>query len=458
MATTITILDQNDKQELQEHIDELNDRFDIVPSETVVGKNLLNLNAAMPDSDDVYSGGFLRGKLFDDEGVISGNSAACITDYIPVQEGSYILCTSWYSGEQGNMVGRRWMGYDEDKNLIGLLVSSRYYATPTNLSGVAYVRIQLTTTYADAQGQIEYAAGNMAWTDYEEYTETVIPGGHTLNIECMPPEFIEQTKNILATNKARFDGRFNYVAYSAINGIGKDQNSREFFEWAAKKEFTALKGDMRITSDGKLVMCHDAGFTLDDAGLIAAYDSTNATAIHDMTEAECLALQYARYGGTICGFEEYVRICKKYGKIAYITIREEYTDEVVPEMMRVLRKYGMVKQCIVSGYPSATPLQAVREADPTIMLAYVLGHNADITTADIDLAISLGNMLICGFHFSTTTDDVGTKLAGSLEAIEYAHANDIRVYECQVHTMDIADKLLEYGITGAQIMFNPTFE
>lgn len=449
--------------------------FDRAVAETIVGKNILNVDAAAPDPDDPYSGGFWRGKLFADDGTISTNAAACITDFIPISidKGAYMVFSSNYTGTFDNMTARRIMGYDADKNLVGLLKSSvNLLNCQTALdSGAVYVRMQFTTTYVDADGQIEYAATGTGRTEYEPYTETVVEGGYTLKPECLPADVGQLTERVtaletngggdtLAIDKARFDGQFNYVAYSAINGVGKDQDSREFFLWAAKQEFTALKGDIEVTSDGKLIMCHDAGFTFDDTGLVTTYDSTNATAIHDMTEEECLALQYARYSGYVCGFEEYVRICKKYGKIAWITVRNHYVAEYVPELLRVLRKYGMVKQCIISGYPSATPLQAVRAADQNIMLAYVLGKSADITTDNIDLAISLGNMLICGFNFTTysTTDDVPTKLAGSLAAIEYAHDNDIRVYECQVGSMEVADKLMEYGITGAQIMFNPSFE
>ena len=137
---------------------------------------------------------------------------------------------------------------------------------------------------------------------------------------------------------------------------------------------------------------------------------------------------------------------------------DHYVDECVPEMMRVLRKYSMVKQCIVSGYPSFAPLQVVREADPNIMLAWVLTKYTALTTEHIDRAVSMGNMLISGFHFASASQDVVTQLAGSLAAIEYAHEKDVRVYECQVHSMEIADKLMEYGITGAQMMIAPSFE
>ena len=270
----------------------------------------------------------------------------------------------------------------------------------------------------------------------------------------------------LAIDRARFDSQFNFVAYSAIGQIGKDINSREHFLWAAKQKFTALKGDMEITADGKIIMCHDAGFMLDTEGKISVNkydpDAETSTEIINMAEAECLALQHARYGGYVCSFDEYVRICKKYGKIAWITIRNHYTEEVrknlVDEMLRILRKYGMVKQSIVAGYPNFAPLQVVRDADPTIMLAWVLASNGTLTKENVDRADSMGNMLICGFHFASDTLDIEGKLGEeTIEAIKYAHEKDIRIYEGQIHTMEQVDKLMEYGITGAQIMFNPSF-
>ena len=465
-------LTEEQKAQARENIGAVaeDETFDRAIGEVIVGKNLLNINAPAPDPSDPYSGGFWRKNRFYDDGTIGTIADSCITDFILVKQGSFLVFSSNFTGERGGMMGRRVIGYDENKNFVKLVVSSKNYASASQLNGIAYVRIQFTTTYVDADGQVEYGASGTAYTDYEPYTETVVPGGYTLKPECMPAEFGELTERVaelenigggegetstLAIDKARFDSQFNYVAYSDINGIGKDQNSREFFLWAAKKPFNSLKGDVRITSDGKLVMLHDKGFTFDDEG--KATQSNSGTAIRDMTEAECLAVQFARYSGYVCSFDEYIRICKKYGKIAYCTIRDEFMDEVVPEMMRILRKYGMVQRCIINSFTYSS-LRAVRAADPNIMLSQVLAQNAGVDTAAIDRAVALGNMMICGFDFSTSTtvDAVASKIDTSV--MEYAAAKDIRVYQAQVNSMEVADKLLEYGITGAQIRFNLSFE
>lgn len=258
---------------------------------------------------------------------------------------------------------------------------------------------------------------------------------------------------LLPMHKARFDNSFNYIAYSQVTGSAGKINTAEHYEWAAKQGFTAIKGDVQPTLDGKLVMCHDNGFTLTSDGYITSYNADTATPIHDMTYAECLALQHiGAEQFNVCSFDQFIKICKKYGKIAFITVRDAYIDEVVSAMFAVLDKYKMRDRCIVNSFTLAT-LQAVREVDGTIMLSQVLDTSASITSAAIDRAVSLGNCMISGFDFPSfgRFDDI------TEDVIAYAKEKDIRLYQAQVNSMEDIDVLMEYGITGAQMTIAPTF-
>ncbi len=214
---------------------------------------------------------------------------------------------------------------------------------------------------------------------------------------------------------------------------------------------------MQITADGKLVMCHDEGFTLNEEGKIVLYDSSDAVAIRDLTEAECLNLRHAGTNSPICSFEEYIKICKEYDKIAYITVRDKYTDELIPEMVRILQQYEMVDRCIVNSFTYAT-LKAVRAAAPSVVLSYVLPYKTGITVDNIDDAVDLGNCLVCGFNFSagSTVEDVKEIIDTSV--VQYAQEKGVPLYEAQVHSMEIANELEKYGYSGAQMMKAPTVD
>ena len=145
-----------------------------------------------------------------------------------------------------------------------------------------------------------------------------------------------------------------------------------------------------------------------------------------------------------------MKICKKYGKIAYITIRDSYIDEVVSAMFPVLDKYNMRTRCIVNSFTFES-LQAVREVDNAITLSQVLGTGENITTTAIDRAVSLGNCQICGFDFPSfgRFDDIEESV------VAYAKEKDIRLYQAQVNSMDDIDMLMEYGISGAHMTVVP---
>ncbi len=258
-------------------------------------------------------------------------------------------------------------------------------------------------------------------------------------------------------NEAILNLPFNYIAYSKINGIAPRINTEEHYRWCGKKDFTSIKGDVQITADGKLVMCHDVGFTLDENGKITTYKEADAIAIRDLTEEECLALRHAGWNSKVCNFETYIQICKQYNKIAYITVLDEYIDEVIPEMMRILEEYGMIKQSIVNSYSYST-LQAIRAQETSITLSLMLKYGTALTKEDIDQASAIGNCVVTDFSYSNASTVADVEKVIDKSVLEYAEEKEIRIYEAQVHSMAIANALKKHGISGAQMMVAPDQE
>ena len=306
------------------------------------------------------------------------------------------------------------------------------------LAGLALV---LLFVFSDMRYKNSYARGG-------QEDEIVTVTTTTTTTTTMPP---------VKDNKAILDLPFNYIAYSKINGFAHCINTAEQYLWSAKKEFTALKGDVRITSDGKLIMCLDDGITVNKDGKIVMYDSKNAVPIRDMTEEECLDLRHDGRNTPLCTFDEYVTICKEYDKIAFITIWDEYLDEIIPQMIRTLKKHEMLDKCIANSYKFAS-LQAVRKAEPTIVLSKMMEYESELTVEVIDEVASMGNCVINAFDFSKITKFKDVDDVIDLEILDYAKTKNVRVYEAQVHSMAIVNKLKEYGYSGAQMMVAPVFE
>lgn len=249
----------------------------------------------------------------------------------------------------------------------------------------------------------------------------------------------------LCNNRSKFDSQFLYIAYSNVEGDGSSINTIEHYAWAATNGFNAIKGDVQPTSDGKLIMCHDSGFTLNN-GEITTYDPDNVdVVIHDTTYADCIDLVHESTGEHVCGIDDYLFICKKYGKVAFLTIREDYMDEVIPALFAALDKFNMRNSTIINSF-NMSSLSSVRIYDNDIMLSRVVPNQTEITNSIIDTAISLGNCIICAFDYP---GDGVSALSDSV--LEYAQSNGIRVCEAIIGNVSGIDNVISRGLMGAQI-------
>lgn len=273
-------------------------------------------------------------------------------------------------------------------------------------------------------------------------------------------------------DKAKFDGQFNYVAYSKLSSNDAPINSEEhFINCANTGKFTALKGDVRNTADGGLIMCHDAGYTFDSNGKITSYDNDNSTPIDTLTVAECKALTFAAQwdGKDVhpCDFETFVRVCKKHGLICYVTVRDEHiADVVAPEVLRILTLYRMIDHAIINSFTGAT-LEIFRSLHPSITLSQVMNHWYIPTHDDVDYVYSLGNCIINLFNVPVQDSVPGTNVEDKLEyllstseyvdMLDYAHSKNVVLYDAQTGNA-APDVLLRHGIVGAHMTVIPDYD
>lgn len=257
-----------------------------------------------------------------------------------------------------------------------------------------------------------------------------------------------------ADYQARFDGKFLQIAYSYVDGGGAT-NSKEHYEHCAKNDYDAVKADLRLTSDNQLVCCHDAGITLNADGRIVSYDSSNSTAIHEMTKAQFMALEFNRmYDGVrchTCDLETFLQICKNAGKIAYITIRGEYVDATVAALVAAVQDASMVSRTIINSF-TMDALTAVRAAEPDLYLSLVIDPftESERTTA---LAYAQGKKTcqIC-LYYNNGSHTLAEMAANSAITawISSCIAAGIRLVGAQADAAADTNTLLKLGFCGVQ--------
>lgn len=241
-------------------------------------------------------------------------------------------------------------------------------------------------------------------------------------------------------------------AYSSI-GAYPINTVEHFRDAASRYRFNAVKCDVRPTADGRLICCHDAGFTLDGNGRIIAYDRENAVAICSLTAADCLSLEHAAgydrlgYYPHPCLVEDMLRICRDNGKVAFVTIRDEYMDVVIPTLLQALRRCYMTEATIINSM-TLESLQLWRGYDRSIMLNYTLRRDAAVTAAAIDAAAELGNCSVCAFGYRPDS----TEPQNACD-FAYAHQKNIRLFQAICSCEGSVEAALRAGYDGAQISY-----
>jgi len=256
---------------------------------------------------------------------------------------------------------------------------------------------------------------------------------------------------------SRFQNEFLRIAYSAI-WVDKI-NTAVHWLFASDMGFNVLKGDVEITSDGELIMCHDPGFTFDENGRIVNYDANNNTKIVEMTYAECRSKFYAdnpqRYGGycPVADVDDFIRICKDKGKICFLTIRATNTASVVAKALEKIRYYGMESRTILNAV-QASIIDIIRENHDAdgIAVNFVAPEGQAITTAQVDKCVEWGNAFL-----SIWADGVTSVIDNSATAIAYAKQKNVPLLAAVSGDVSFWNYLIKKGIMGYQIT-KPNFD
>jgi len=255
---------------------------------------------------------------------------------------------------------------------------------------------------------------------------------------------------------------FEYVAYSSLRDDLGAINTAEHFRHVGTLPFDYIKGDIRPTADGGIIMCHDGAFTLDENGRITKPDKNNCKRILEMTTEECLRLEYGiPYGGKYCrvtDFETYISICKQSGIPPYVTVRDEEIETVAPIVLDVLEKYGLIESAIINSFTLET-LKIFRRLCSESALSYVRAFRKPLERADIENALRLQNCLVCGFHYRwNSLDQTEGKalMQASVDALSYAASKGVKVWQAIVYDESVIAELQAFGFSGAQVRYIPS--
>ena len=323
--------------------------------------------------------------------------------------------------------------YDTDMTWLGNTTFLNYALNAISLpAGTEYVRFVLSYL------------GNVAIT----------PGKNLLTLYIPDDTMLEDwNKNAPAFMYDQMD-----IAYSDIGLVVGNTNLH--FDLASHLGFNALKGDVRITRDGQLIMAHDAGYTLNENGYIGAFNANDYVPWVESDFANVSSLRWAdlssyevKFTPEVCTFETYLKICMREHKIAYITLRDVNIPEVVSKVYTLLVKYGMVERCVINSFTIRT-LENVRKYSRSIPVSLVLNHGSLPSKSDVTVVRALGNCILTMFSHPIVSGSgtLANWLSGNDEGYNFAREHGVIVHTAQIGTMGQYRECMEAGIRGFHLL------
>ena len=217
------------------------------------------------------------------------------------------------------------------------------------------------------------------------------------------------------------------VAHRGLSGI-ETENTASAFVAAGNRSYYGIETDIHRTSDGKFICIHDGNLLR-----VAGRDMT----VEDKTLAEVQSITLLDKDGTkgradliAPALENYISICKKYGKHAVLELKSRFTDEETASIVSVIDGYGYL--------PSTTFISFVYE---NLLKIKKLIPNQSVQ-----------------FLFSTFTNEIVENVLRdrmdidvkhselTKEIIDKMHEKGIKVNCWTVDSKERAEQLVEWGV------------
>ncbi|MBR4674623.1 MAG: hypothetical protein IKP00_09175 [Victivallales bacterium] len=254
-----------------------------------------------------------------------------------------------------------------------------------------------------------------------------------------------------------FERKAMDVLYSVVSNFhGKGRvwgNTEMHFRKGVEEGFDAFKADMRLSSDGEIVLCHDEGFTYDDNGRITRFDKNNYEAIHDMPLEKILKLEYnIPFQGQYlhpCTLDAMLAVCAEHGKTAYLTFRPEaWREDIAKRLAELLVKHNMQHRTIINMFlgenVARTTKQVVTKYIPGLVFCHTQRGNVPLTKELIDASATEGYQIIC-LYYKDQIDTITPELC------QYAADKGIRIWCWAVGSKETAAASIAKGVSGFQM-------
>ena len=164
------------------------------------------------------------------------------------------------------------------------------------------------------------------------------------------------------------------IAHRGVSGL-ETENTIAAFVAAGNRSYYGIETDLHVTADGKFVIHHDSSLErMTGVNKIIeemTYDEIRSIPIKDVRDGE----NY-RTDLRVPDLKEYIRVCKKYEKIAVLELKTPIKPCYIREIIEEIRTEGYLEQVIFISFFWEN-LIAVKEICPNQKAQFLTGECDD---------------------------------------------------------------------------------
>lgn len=231
----------------------------------------------------------------------------------------------------------------------------------------------------------------------------------------------------MTANTVKFHkGNVQVVAHRGVSGL-ETENTCAAFIAAGNRTYYGVETDVYRTADGKFILNHDGNLKR-----IAGEDVCVEQVSFDVLRAAVLYDKDGVKRGDLhpASVDEYIRICKKYGKIAVLELKSNFTDEEIARLCALIESLGYLDGVTFIAF-NIENLIKVRALYPNQSCQFLTGEVSDEIVAKLsELKMDLD------VHYHSLTK----------ERVDAFHAAGIKINCWTVDNVADAERLADWGV------------
>ena len=175
---------------------------------------------------------------------------------------------------------------------------------------------------------------------------------------------------ILVQNTEKVDlSNVQMIAHRGVSGLERE-NTNAAFVAAGNRSYYGIETDVHRTKDGHYVIFHDDNM-LRLTGIDCNLEECTLEELREITLMDADGKN--RSDLVIPTLEEYIRICKKYGKRSILELKNHFDDADIKKIIKLIKQEDWLEQTVFISFVLEN-LIAVRQILPKQKIQYLVGH------------------------------------------------------------------------------------